>query len=301
MPHRISGLARVLAALAMISGVSLTASAGAANERAAHTPACRASQMTASLVFPAAPYSPSQGFRATVWYTNAGATCYVSPDNLGYEAVSGPRHVVVGSSISGAVAYQSFVLEHGRQAYAAISIASISTAAFKKLVRTHGGACTPKLADGIVLLGLGYHWPRKYFALPEKVPVCTTDYYNVVGNVIAKKLTPGQAGQAAMTSAVASLQDYLNLWHAEGQAAADRQFMVQGGSSAVTLRLKDGTVVHWRQAVWTSLHRFTLLVTLDLHFVGTSGSWNPGRNDRYVTFTRSSSYGWWHMSFATGL
>jgi hypothetical protein len=301
MPHRIRGLARVLAVLAVVSGLSLTSPARASNARAATTPACRASQMTASLVLPAIPYSPNRGFGATVWYTNVGATCYVTPDNLGYEAVSGPRHVVVGSSISGAVAYQSFVLQHGRQAYAAISIASISTPAFKQMVRTHGGSCTPKPADGVVLLGLGVNWPRKYFALPEKVPVCTTDYYNVVGNVIAKKLTPGEAGRAAMTSAAAALQDYLTLWHSADQATADQQFLAPGSAGAATLRLRMGTVVDWRQVVWTSLNRFTLLVTLDLHFVGSSGSWNVGRNDRYVTFSRSSSYGQWRMSFATGL
>jgi len=261
---------------------------------------CHASQMTVSLILPKTPYSPDLGFDATVWYTNTGATCYVSPNNLMYEAVTGPKHTAIGSSVSGLVAYQSFILEHGRQAYADITIASISTPTFKQLVRTHGGSCTAKLADGIVLLGLGTNWPQKYFALPEKVPVCTTDYYNVVGNVIAKKLTPGETDQATIKAAVSTLQDFLNLWSVAGFAAATRQFHVPSSGAMDTFRLKSGTVTSWRQFAWTSSNRFTLLVSLDLHFTGSSGPWNEGGNGRYVTFIRSTSSGAWRMSINSG-
>jgi hypothetical protein len=264
-------------------------------------PTCHASQMSVSLVLPTAPYSPNRGFHATVWYTNIGATCYISPNNLLYEAVSGPRHAVVGSSLSGAVAYQSFILEHGQRSYAAITIVSISTPAFKQVVRAHGGSCTPKLADGIVLLGLGINWPRKYFALREKVPVCTTDYFNVEGNVIAKKLTPGQAGQATMKTAISALRDFLDLWRVAGFAVAARQYHVPSSNVMNSFRLKSGAVTSWRQVVWTSSNRFTLLVRSDLHFIGSSGPWNVGDNDFYVTFTRSTSSGPWRMNIFTGL
>ena len=264
-------------------------------------PACHPSQMSVSLVLPRAPYSPNRGFHATVWYANAGATCYVSPDNLMYEAVSGPKHTVVGSSLSGTVAYQSFILQHGQRAYAAITISSITTPAFKQLVRTHGGSCTPKLADAIVLLGLGAKWPPKYFALPEKVPVCTTDYFNVAGNVIAKKLTPAEADQATIKAAVTSLQDFLNLWSAEGFAAATTQFHVPSSRVMNAYKLQRGVVTSWRQVAWTSSNRFTLLVSIDLHFSGSSGPWNDGGNDRYVTFYRSSSSSAWRMSINSGL
>jgi len=171
----------------------------------------------------------------------------------------------------------------------------------KQVVRTHGGSCTPKLADGIVLFGLGTNWPRKYFALPEKVPVCTSDYFNVVGNVIAKKLTPREAGLAAMKTAISALRDYLNLWRVAGFAVAARQYQVPSSSAMDTFRLKSGTVTSWRQVAWTSSNRFTLLVSLDLHFIGSSGPWNVGGNDLYVTFTRSTSSGSWRMNIFTGL
>lgn len=269
--------------------------------RPSTVPACHAPQMTVSLVLPRIPYSPNRGFHATVWYANAGATCYVSPDNLMYEAVSGPKHVVIGSALSGTVAYQSFILQHGQRAYAAIVIGSITTPAFKQLVRTHGGSCAPKLADAIVLLGLGANWPPKYFALPEEVPVCTTDFYNVEGNVIAKKLTPAEADQATIKAAVASLQDFLNLWSAEGFAAATTRFHVPSSKVMNAYLLERGVVTSWRQVAWTSPNRFTLLVSLDLHFSGSSGPWNEGGNGRYVTFHRSSLTGAWQIAINSGL
>lgn len=277
----------------------VVSAASGANDSRSKVPACRATQMRVSMTLPKTPYSPNRGFHATIWYTNEGATCYVTPDNLAYVAVSGPNHTVVGSSISGTVAYQSFNLEHGRQAFAAITIASISTPAFKKMVRTHGGSCTPKLADGIVLFGLGHNWPSKYIRLPEKVPVCTTDYYNVEGNVVAKKLAPGAAGQVAMRAGASELQDYLNLWRVSGPKAAVAQYLSPSPGSN-TLLLRSGTVTSWRPSAWTSSNRFTLLVTLDLHFIGSPGAWNVGENDRFVSFTKSTPFGAWRISIFTG-
>src|ERR1019366_3050167 len=120
-----------------------------------------------------------------------------------------------------------------------------------------------------------------------------------VGNVIAKKLTPGEADQATIKAAVSTLQDFLNLWSVAGFAAATRQFHVPSSGAMDTFRLKSGTVTSWRQFAWTSSNRFTLLVSLDLHFTGSSGPWNEGGNGRYVTFIRSTSSGAWRMSINT--
>jgi hypothetical protein len=35
-------------------------------------------------------------------------------------------------------------------------------------------------------------WPSHYFAFPERVPICTKDYFNVTAGVIQKLVTPAQ-------------------------------------------------------------------------------------------------------------
>jgi hypothetical protein len=295
-PH--DGLGGLAVAVALLLVAASVGVAGASASRVASPPACRATQLRASLV--PAPYSPARGFSATVWYTNTGATCSVTPDNLMYEAVSGPAHTVIGASASGAVAYQAFVLGHGRRAYAKMWITSISTPAFTQLVRTHGSACTPKMADGVLLLGLGVGWPPTYFALPEQVPVCTTDYFNVVGAVVAKKLTPSEAQRADLVAGVAEVRDMLNVWAANGPATATRTYLV-AATGAIAGRLTRGTVTAWHLSAWSSPSRFTLFVSMDLHFAGSPGAWSVGDNDRFITFTRTSSATQWRLTFHTGM
>ena len=140
---------------------------------------------------PRGTYSSSAGFRATLWFKNTGATCAPVVDNVPVQAVSGPSHRPVGiSSLSGTVAYPMMVLGHGDFVYATVSIGSISTAQFKELVRVHGSSCSPKYANGIEVLAnprvASDSWLSHYFALPERVPVCTKDYFNVSAGVIEK-------------------------------------------------------------------------------------------------------------------
>jgi hypothetical protein len=151
---------------------------------------------------PRGTYSASAGFKATLWFKNSGATCTLIVDNVPIEGVSGPSHTPVGvGSLSGAVAYPPMVLANGDRAYASVSIGSISTASFKKTVREHGSSCVPKYADGIEVVSnpavRGDSWPSHYFALAERVPICTKDYFNVAAGVIQKLLTPSQTRQAA--------------------------------------------------------------------------------------------------------
>jgi hypothetical protein len=95
--------------------------------------------------------------------------------------------------MSGAVAYPPMVLSNGDRAYANVSIGSISTASFKRMVRGHGSSCDPKYADGIEVESnpavRGESWPSHHFALPERVPICTKDYFNVAAGVIQKAST----------------------------------------------------------------------------------------------------------------
>ena len=176
----------------LLSVIPLTTlSAGAATKRATSPPICRPDQLLPSMSPSKGTYSSSAGFQATLWFQNAGGSCTLIVDNVPVQAVSGPAHSPVGvGSLSGTVAYPSLVLAHGDLAYASVSIGSISTARFKKTVREHGSSCSPKYADGIEMVSnskvLSDSWPSHYFALPERVPVCTKDYFNVGAGVIAK-------------------------------------------------------------------------------------------------------------------
>jgi len=177
----------VVAGAVVLSGLVLTSPAGATSRHRPIAPTCRASQMRTSLVFSRTPYAPSRGLRATLWYTNSGATCSLSVDNVPLEAVSGPQRTPVGSSLSGAVAYPLMTLTHAQRAFAPVSISSITSRAFRKAVREHGGPCGPRYADAIELVSPPHSWwPARYFVLSEKVPVCTKGYDNVAAGVITK-------------------------------------------------------------------------------------------------------------------
>ena len=169
----------------------ITPSLGASSKPATSAATCHAGQLRVSMSPPRGTYSSSAGFRATLWFKNLGAACAPIVDNVPVQAVSGPSHRPVGiSSLSGTVAYPALVLGHGDFAYASVSIGSISTAQFKELVRVHGSSCAPNYADGIEVIAnpkvASDSWPSQYFALPERVPVCTKDYFNVSAGVIEK-------------------------------------------------------------------------------------------------------------------
>lgn len=267
-------------------------------------PTCRSAQLRPSMSPPQGTYSASAGFKAMLWFKNIGTTCTLIVDNVPVQGVSGPSHAPVGvGSMSGLVAYPPIVLAHGERAYASVSIGSISTAAFKKLVREHGSSCTPKYADGIEVVSnpavRSDSWPSHYFALPERVPICTKDYFNVAAGVIQKLLTPSQARQAAYKEAALELQDYFNYWHQVGPLKASRLFLVPGQRDA-TVKLASGKVLSYHPYSWRSASDFTLLMSLDLHFVGWHGAWSEGKNDRFVTFTRASHGQPFLMALNTG-
>jgi hypothetical protein len=254
-------------------------------------PTCRPAQLRPSMRPPQGTYSASAGFKATLWFQNTGATCTLVVDNVPVEGVSGASHAPVGvGSVSGAVAYPPIVLVNADRAYASVSIGSISTTAFKKMVREHGSSCAPKYADGIkVESNPAVHsdsWPSHYFALPERVPICTKDYFNVAAGVIQKLLTPAQARQTAYKGAANELQDYLNYWHLVGPVTASKLFLVPSQRDG-TVKLASGKVLRYQPYSWKSANDFTLLMSLDLHFDGWRGAWNEGKNDRFVTFTRA--------------
>jgi len=66
------------------------------------------------------------------------------------------------------------------------------------------------------------------------------------------------------------------------------------------VRAERARLVHYQVDRWRSRERFTLLVSLDLHFTGKNTmAWNQGSNDRFVQFTRSRGSDHFHLSWAT--
>jgi len=278
--------------------------AGAAAKHATLPPTCQPAQLRPSMSPPQGTYSASAGFKATLSFQNTGATCTLVVDNVPVEGVSGPSRTPVGAgSVSGTVAYAPIVLANGDRAYASVWIGSISTAAFKKVVREHGSLCAPKYADGIEVVSnpavRSDSWPSHYFALPERVPICTKDYFNVATSVIQKLLTLAQARKAAYKGAALELQDYFNYWHLVGPVTASRQFLVPSQRNG-TVKLASGTVLSYHPYSWKSANDFTLIMSFDLHFDGWHGAWYEGENDRLVTFTRASNSQPFLMALNTG-
>jgi hypothetical protein len=293
----------VTGALLWVSPLAATL-ASAAAKHATLPPTCRPAQLQPSMSPPQGTYSASAGFKATLWFLNTGAKCTLGVDNVPVQAVSGPSHKPVGvGSLSGTVAYPPIVLAKGERAYASVSIGSISTAAFKKMVLEHGSSCAAKFADGIEVVSnpavRSDSWPSHYFSLPLRVPVCTKDYFNVAAGVIQKLLTPAQARQAAYESAALELQDYFNYWHLVGPGTASKIFMVPSQRDG-TVKLASGKVLSYHPYSWKSANDFTLQMSIDLHFAGWHGAWNEGKNDRFVTFTRAPQGQPFLMALNTG-
>jgi hypothetical protein len=202
-------------------------------------------------------------------------------------------------SLSGAVAFTPMTLAHGERAFASITIASISTPQFKRMVKQHGGLCGPVNANGIVLESSQHsYWPHFYFALPEKVPVCTKGYYNVAAGVITKILSPAEKRQAAYAMARFQLESFLVTWRAEGPKVA--QILLVPSQRGSTIKLKSEKLLSVKPFEWTSVNHFVLLVMMDLQFNGWQGAWNTGVNTRFVTFSRAYGTPQYLLEFNTG-
>jgi hypothetical protein len=112
--------------------------------------------------------------------------------------------------------------------------------------------------------------------------------------------TSASQGKAtAVTAAIAEVNQYLTAWRDHGAQAAAQQYMVPAERGPASVRLSGGKVVSYTLDRWVSGDNFTLEVILDLHFIGSPVAWSPGRNDRFITFTRSPGKGQYLMYFAT--
>ena len=119
---------------------------------------------------------------------------------------------------------------------------------------------------------------------------------------ISTGATPPTSAQrtAAVRAGVATIRAYLDTWRRDGMFLAARRYLDADSQPQADVglpRLSDGKVVHTGVSSWDSPDRFTLEVSLDLHFDGDPLGWNQGGNDRFVTVTRDGAG--FRLSFAT--
>jgi len=114
--------------------------------------------------------------------------------------------------------------------------------------------------------------------------------------------TTAPSRHATYVRAIAELRNYLQSWQGHGPVVAAREYISadQRPTGPPYVHLSRGRVINYQPSAWTSSHRFTLLVKMDLHFSGSPGAWNVGHNDRFATFTWSSTVGRYLMDFNTG-
>jgi hypothetical protein len=110
-----------------------------------------------------------------------------------------------------------------------------------------------------------------------------------------------QGNGRAYAAAIAEVNEYLTVWREHGLVAAQRfKVLSERGPDPSPVKLNGGEVTSYRPYRWVSEDNFTLLVILNLRFSGSPGAWNPGKNGRFITFTRKAGQSRYLMYFATG-
>lgn len=139
----------------------------------------------------------------------------------------------------------------------------------------------------------------------------TVDEKGVSGNLTVADEPSGTGSPTADPAAaadlktvqagVAAIQAFLDTWRRDGLALATHRYLdadSQVPLSATGLpRLRSGKALHTEVFSWESRDRFTLYVSLELHFSGDRMAWNEGENGRFITVTRTG--GALRLAFAT--
>ncbi len=136
----------------------------------------------------------------------------------------------------------------------------------------------------------------------------TVDQKGAGGTLTVSAPTPSSATDradstqqgTAVRAGVRTLRAYLDRWRRDGLTAASHAYAAadqQTDSDVGVPRLRSGSVLDATLSSWESPDRFTLEVSLDLHFDGDPLAWNDGENVRFVTLTRTD--GALRLEFAT--
>jgi hypothetical protein len=102
-------------------------------------------------------------------------------------------------------------------------------------------------------------------------------------------------------AAVKTLRRYLEAWVTEGSSRASRYLVAsqRTGSDQGSPHLEAGAVTSYRLDSWAGPGRFTLLVSMELRFIGDAQGWNRGINDRFVTAHRLGNHRGYRLELAT--
>ena len=149
---------------------------------------CLPSQISEWMVTSSGPYVATRDFTGRVIYENTGRACTLARTYIGVQAVAGTNRVAIGNgSVTPTVAILGkLTLQRGQTAAATFFVGSTTSPSFRRLLKAHDGTCGAKFANAIKVFGLYSGWPVKYFALPERLLVCTSGYGNVGAGPIAK-------------------------------------------------------------------------------------------------------------------
>jgi hypothetical protein len=176
--RRLRRLAQVLALVALSTVTSVAI--GHPAEAVVQVQSCRPVQMHLSLGLTREVWA-GQPVKWIGWvrYTNTGLTCRMVKTDVGIQAVSGTRHVPLGtSSLNDVVARPPFVMAHGESARALVGLL--------KMPSKVAYSCVPVPIDGIEILGYLYHWPNHYFSLSRwrEIGLCHGDRLAAIGGVL---------------------------------------------------------------------------------------------------------------------
>jgi len=170
-----------------------------------------------------------------------------------------------------------------------------------------GAALVVALAVGLpvgFLSGADHHTTVKFVSpltattapgtTSQRTPTTTT-------GVTTSSSTTVPADAAVYRVAIAELQAYLDLWQRTNESVASKQFMVarQQCVTDCPLVLRSGKVLSYQPSSWQSPDHFTLLVGLDLRFVGSSLAFDQGPQAEFVTFSRPNAQAKYLLEFNT--
>src|SRR5664280_466621 len=209
--------------------------------------------------------------------TNNGSTaCTLSGVPRAQPVIGTSRTSVGPVSMSWAAAHppRIIVTLQGRGGRAYLEYAFMNTANWPQ------SRCESSTANGVVLTLKGTGAIYVHFS-GGATSVCAKVPTTAVGPI--ESLSTARGRQSTYHAAVAELQNYLIAWHALGPVAASKKYLAASQQGGVLIHLKSGNITSYLPFTWTSERGFTLLVSMNLHFTGSPGAWNIGRNDLFVT------------------
>lgn len=289
-------LRRTFTALLIVSGVMAVTTGNFSKASATSIPTCSAGNHLA--VTQVLQNGESSQFYFFVTFTNTGPSACALVGAPQAQPVNGAGRDPVGpnSRYEAVLGFsKGTVVLHARFGQAVVLYRVNIVGDWTKSV------CKPAPAHGVVfqLTGVGsFYIPN---SRPGAMEACTGLASTWVGPFYEPYAD--QFKEAAYKFATTELQQYLDAWRIHGPVIATREFLVhvqQVRRTASSIYLASGASKLERPFTWISENRFTLLMSLNLHFNGGTGAWSVGVNDRFVTYTWSPKGAHFQMELNSG-